>query len=81
MPKIRALTEAGRNAEADRALDADICRTLRVQMCEKRLTKREVARRLGVTDKTVHSRIEHAGSMTIQQYRDMCRAIGLEVTI
>ena len=81
MPKIRALTEAGRNAEADRKLDADICRTFRVQMCDHRMTKCEVALKLVISRVTVHRRFEHAGSMTIQQYRDMCRVIGVEVRL
>lgn len=75
MPKVRPLTEAGRDKERD----ATFKKTVYEKKGETRFE--DIAAKCGITRYTLYQYLNHPGWMPIQTYRDICRAVGMEVML
>ena len=81
MPKVRALTEERRIAEADSNRNMAIRDKLRIGKDHAGMTLDEISSDTGISRATVCKYFKMPEVMPIQAYRDICRAIGLEVTL
>lgn len=75
MPKIRPLTEAGRDQERNRA----IVHAVYNGKMDKGIKMTDIAARGGITVRTLQNYMKDPGRMPLQVYRDICRAVGMEV--
>lgn len=77
MPKVRALTEA----ERDKERDLVIRQSIRHRKDDIGMTVEEVAKKAGLSCTAIYTYMKNPSKMTIRAYRDICRAVGLEVTL
>lgn len=81
MPKIRALTEERRQAEADSSRNLAIRDRLRIGKDHAGLTLDDISASTGISRATVCKYFKTPEAMPIQAYRNICRAVGVEVTL
>lgn len=77
MPRVRALTEAERDKERDLA----IRQSIRHRKDDAGMTVEEVAKKAGLSCTAIYTYMKSPSKMTIQTYRNVCRALGIEVRV
>lgn len=75
MPKVRPLTEAGRDKERDAAFKKAVYDQKGVLRLE------DIAAKCGIARCTLDRYLNHPGWMPLQTYRDICRAVGMEANV
>lgn len=81
MPKVRALTEAERRRQADKARDDALMSLITEERARKQITLTEIAAKLGMSRVCLNSRFKSPSSLTLKEYRDICAMLGMEVRV
>lgn len=81
MPKVRALTEAERRRQADKARDDALMSLITEERTRKQITLTEIAAKLGMSRVCLYSRFKSPSDFTLKEYRDICAMLGMEVRV
>lgn len=81
MPKVRALTEAERRRQANKARDDALMSLITEERARKQITLTEIAAKLGMSRVCLYSRIKSPSNFTLKEYRDICAMLGMEVRV
>lgn len=81
MPKVRALTEAERRRQADKARDDALMSLITEERARKQITLTEIAAKLGMSRVCLNSRFKSPSNLTLKEYRDICAMLGMEVRV
>lgn len=81
MPKVRALTAEGRAKQLNEKLNSQIIDGLQQTRHDKKITFDNLAARTGISVPTLCRYFKRPEMMTIQTYRTIYRALGMEVIL
>ena len=81
MPKVRALTVEGRAKQMNEQLNSKIIDCLKQTRYSKKITFDNLAARTGISVPTLCRYFKQPEMMTIQTYRTLYRALGMEVKL
>lgn len=81
MPKVRALTEAERRRQADKARDDALMSLITEERARKQITLTEIAAKLGMSRVCLYSRFKTPSDLTLKEYRDICAMLGMEAKV
>lgn len=81
MPKIRALTAEGRAKQLNEQLNSKIIDGLQQTKHDKKITFDTISARTGISVPTLCRYFKQPEMMTIQTYRTLYRALGMEVKL
>lgn len=81
MPKVRALTAEGRTKQLNEKLNSQIIDGLQQARHGKKITFDNLAARTGISVPTLCRYFKRPEMMTIQTYRTLYRALGMEVKL
>ena len=81
MPKVRALTEAERRRQADKARDDALMDCIAESRSRKQITLTEIAAKLGMSRVCLNSRFKTPSSLTLKEYRDICTMLEMEAKV
>lgn len=81
MPKVRALTAEGRAKQLNEKLNSQIIDGLQQTKHDKKITFDNLAARTGISVPTLCRYFKRPEMMTIQTYRVLYRALGMEVKL
>lgn len=81
MPKVRALTAEGRAKQKNEQLNSQIIDGLQQAKHGKKITFDTISARTGISVPTLCRYFKRPEMMTIQTYRTLYRALGMEVKL
>lgn len=81
MPKVRALTAEGRTKQLNEKLNSQIIDGLQQTKHDKKITFDTISARTGISVPTLCRYFKRPEMMTIQTYRTLYRALGMEVKL
>lgn len=81
MPKIRALTAEGHAKQMNEQLNSQIIDGLQQTKHDKKITFDTISARTGISVPTLCRYFKQPEMMTIQTYRTLYRALGMEVKL
>ena len=81
MPKVRALTEAERRRQANKARDDALMSLITEERARKQITLTEIAAKLGMSRVCLYSRFKSPSDLTLKEYRDICAMLGMEAKV
>ena len=81
MPKVRALTGEGRAKQLNEKLNSQIIDGLQQTKHDKKITFDTISTRTGISVPTLCRYFKRPEMMTIQTYRTLYRALGMEVKL
>lgn len=81
MPKVRALTAESRAKQMNEQLNSQIIDGLQQTKHDKKITFDTISARTGISVPTLCRYFKRPEMMTIQTYRTLYRALGMEVKL
>ena len=81
MPKVRALTAEGRTKQLNEKLNSQIIDGLQQTKHNQKMTFDTISARTGISVPTLCRYFKQPEMMTIQTYRTLYRALGMEVKL
>lgn len=81
MPKVKALTAEGRAKQLNEKLNSQIIDGLQQTKHDKKITFDTISARTGISVPTLCRYFKRPEMMTIQTYRTLYRALGMEVKL
>lgn len=81
MPKVRALTAEGRAKQMNKKLNSQIIDGLQQTKHNQKMTFDTISARTGISVPTLCRYFKQPEMMTIQTYRTLYRALGMEVKL